>query len=145
MMPRCLFNDPSRLYHSDAARGIVHSKEPRRFAPGGFARGHSLNKPGRIVLLNGVGSAGKSSIAKALQAITREPFLHVQMDSFLEMLPDASWDHPDGITFETVQDAGKPSVIRLIHNNWIGTSGAGQPAIAAANMSNTSPALQESR
>lgn len=70
-----------------------------------------MNKPGRIVLLNGVGSAGKSSIAKALQTIAREPYLHVQMDSFLEMLPDASWDHPDGITFETVQEAGKPSVI----------------------------------
>ncbi|MGN6146630.1 MAG: phosphotransferase-like protein, partial [Mesorhizobium sp.] len=33
-----------------------------------------------ILLLNGVGSAGKGSIARALQAITREPFLHVQMD-----------------------------------------------------------------
>jgi chloramphenicol 3-O-phosphotransferase len=40
-----------------------------------------------IVLLNGVGSAGKSSIARALQQITAEPFLYVQMDTFIEMLP----------------------------------------------------------
>lgn len=65
----------------------------------------------RIVLLNGVGSAGKGSIAKALQTITTEPFLHVEMDAFLEMLPEASFGHPDGLTFETVQEDGKPSVV----------------------------------
>ncbi len=65
----------------------------------------------RIVLLNGVGSAGKGSIAKALQTMTTEPFLHVEMDAFLDMLPEASWGQPDGITFETVQDDGKPSVV----------------------------------
>ena len=41
----------------------------------------------RVVLLNGAGSAGKSTIARELQSITREPFLHVPMDAFLEMLP----------------------------------------------------------
>lgn len=40
----------------------------------------------RIIILNGAGSAGKSSIAKALQAITNEPFLHVAMDDFLDIL-----------------------------------------------------------
>ncbi len=53
-----------------------------------------------ILLLNGVGSAGKTSIARALQAITREMFLHVQMDSFLEMMPPSSFGHPDGFIFE---------------------------------------------
>jgi chloramphenicol 3-O phosphotransferase len=70
-----------------------------------------LNTTARIVLLNGVGSAGKGSIAKALQTITAESFLHVEMDAFLEMLPAASFGHPDGLTFETVQEDGKPSVI----------------------------------
>ena len=65
----------------------------------------------RIVLLNGVGSAGKGSIAKALQAMTREPFLHVQMDAFLDMLPEASWGQPDWITFETIEEDGKPAVV----------------------------------
>lgn len=64
-----------------------------------------------VILLNGVGSAGKSSIAKALQGITAEPFLHVAMDAFLDMMPARCWDHPDGITFETVQQDGKPSVV----------------------------------
>src|SRR5881296_3138599 len=64
----------------------------------------------RIVLLNGVGSVGKGSIAKALQTITTEPFLHVEMDAFLEMLPEATFGRPDGLTFETVQEDGKPAV-----------------------------------
>ena len=65
----------------------------------------------RIVLLNGVGSAGKGSIAKALQTMTTEPFLHVEMDAFLNMMPERFWDHPDGLTFETVQQDGKPAVV----------------------------------
>lgn len=64
----------------------------------------------RIILLNGVGSAGKSSIARALQDITTLPFLHVSMDSFLDMLPAAYLDHPDGFTFETILQQGAPAV-----------------------------------
>lgn len=64
-----------------------------------------------IVLLNGAGSAGKSSIARALQGIAAEPFLHVQMDSFLDMLPDALQDHVDGFSYETIQQDGRPSVV----------------------------------
>ena len=64
-----------------------------------------------IILLNGVGSVGKSSIAKALQTITGEPFLHVEMDAFLNMMPERFWDHRDGLTFETVQQDGKPAVV----------------------------------
>ncbi len=63
-----------------------------------------------IVLLNGVGSVGKSAIAKALQEITAEPFMHVEMDVFLAMMPDAYQDHPDGFSFETTLDQGRPSV-----------------------------------
>lgn len=64
----------------------------------------------RIILLNGVGSAGKSSIARALQQITTKPFLHVSMDSFLDMLPAAYLDHPDGFTFRTILQEGAPAV-----------------------------------
>jgi chloramphenicol 3-O phosphotransferase len=67
--------------------------------------------PARIVLLNGVGSVGKSSIAKALQAIASEPFLHVQMDAFLDMLPAAYQDHPDTFSYETLLEHGKPVVV----------------------------------
>jgi chloramphenicol 3-O phosphotransferase len=65
----------------------------------------------RIVLLNGVGSSGKGSIAKALQRITAAPFLHIQMDAFIDMMPENSWGHPDWLDFETVQEDGKPSVV----------------------------------
>ncbi|MER9403473.1 chloramphenicol phosphotransferase [Mesorhizobium caraganae] len=65
----------------------------------------------KIVVLNGVGSAGKSSIARALQTITATPFLHVQMDAFIDMLPEALQDHADGFSFETVLEDGKPSVV----------------------------------
>jgi len=70
-----------------------------------------MNKASRIVHLNGVGSSGKSSIAKALQTITAEPFLHIAMDAFLDMLPEASFGQPDGLVFESVQEDGKPLVI----------------------------------
>ena len=64
----------------------------------------------RVIILNGVGSVGKSSTSKALQTITTEPFLCVQMDAFFEMLPDAMIGHPDGVIFETAHDAGQPCV-----------------------------------
>ncbi|MGE0116570.1 MAG: chloramphenicol phosphotransferase CPT family protein [Dongiaceae bacterium] len=70
-----------------------------------------MNGTARIVLLNGVGSVGKSSIARALQTMTREPFLHVRMDAFLEMLPEAYQEHPDGFAYEARHEEGKPSVV----------------------------------
>lgn len=57
---------------------------------------------GRIVLLNGAGSSGKTAIAKALQAITAAPFLHVQMDAFLDMLPGTYQDHPDSFSYRKI-------------------------------------------
>jgi chloramphenicol 3-O phosphotransferase len=70
-----------------------------------------MSSSAKIILLNGVGSVGKSSIAKALQAIATEPFLHVAMDAFLDMMPERLFGHPDGLVFETVQEDGKPSVV----------------------------------
>lgn len=69
-----------------------------------------MNRNARVILLNGVGSAGKSSIAKALQEITTEPFLHVQMDTFTDMLPVAYQEHPDGFTYGTLYEDGNPVV-----------------------------------
>ncbi|MGX9573102.1 chloramphenicol phosphotransferase CPT family protein [Mesorhizobium sp. f-mel] len=65
----------------------------------------------KIILLNGVGSAGESSIAKALQTMTTEPFLHVQMDAFVEMLPEALQDHADGFAYEAIAKDGRPQVV----------------------------------
>lgn len=64
----------------------------------------------RIILLNGNGSAGKSSIAKALQKITAEPFLHVSMDVFIDMMPASMFETPDGLVFRKLEEDGKPVV-----------------------------------
>ena len=62
----------------------------------------------RIVLLNGAGSVGKSSIAKALQQIVSRPMLHVAMDAFLEMLPPGTFGDPRFYRFETTIEDGHP-------------------------------------
>jgi chloramphenicol 3-O phosphotransferase len=43
--------------------------------------------PAKIIFLNGASSSGKSTIAKLLQRQLDEPFLHMQLDAFIEMLP----------------------------------------------------------
>ena len=63
-----------------------------------------------IIVLNGAGSSGKSSIARALQTITAKPCLHVAMDTFLEMLPEVLQDHPDTFDFLEIVEDGAPSV-----------------------------------
>ncbi|MFI7702411.1 chloramphenicol phosphotransferase CPT family protein [Nonomuraea sp. NPDC049480] len=48
--------------------------------------------PGRVIILNGASSSGKSTLAKALQQTLDEPFLHVSSDHFVTsgMLPERS-------------------------------------------------------
>lgn len=69
-----------------------------------------MNAKGRVVLLNGVGSSGKTSIAKALQERAATPFLHVAMDAFIEMLPDRLQDHPDTFAYVPGAEGGLSSV-----------------------------------
>lgn len=42
---------------------------------------------GKIILISGTSSSGKSTLAKCLQKSLPDPFLHVQLDSYIEMLP----------------------------------------------------------
>lgn len=60
----------------------------------------------RILLLNGPSSAGKSTLAKALQVEAREPFLRVSMDLFLEMQPPRYDNHPDTFFWTTQEEDG---------------------------------------
>jgi chloramphenicol 3-O phosphotransferase len=50
-----------------------------------------MTMPGKIILLNGASSAGKSTLARALQAALPEPFWHVSIDHLLaaQILPHA--------------------------------------------------------
>lgn len=56
----------------------------------------------QIVVLNGVSSVGKTSVAKAIQLCSKKPFLHIQMDDFLDMLPHRALEHRDGLVFERI-------------------------------------------
>ncbi|MFZ3005690.1 MAG: hypothetical protein WA047_05905, partial [Phenylobacterium sp.] len=69
--------------------------------PGVSATVGVMSAPVQIVILNGVGRVGESSTARALQQICARPFLHVAMDAFLDMLPEATFGHADGMIFET--------------------------------------------
>jgi chloramphenicol 3-O phosphotransferase len=45
------------------------------------------------IILNGTSSAGKTSIAKAIQKLSEEPFLHISLDSVVDMF---RWDAIQG-------------------------------------------------
>ena len=63
---------------------------------------------GRVLVLNGTSSSGKTSIAKALQAILSEPHQHVQLDAFRAMEPAGYWDALDN-------DTAKARIAALCH------------------------------
>lgn len=65
---------------------------------------------GRVIVLNGVGSAGKTSAAKAFQRIAVDPFLHVSGDVFLDMIAPQMWGDKRGIVFRQLEEGGPPSI-----------------------------------
>ncbi|MHA7818077.1 MAG: chloramphenicol phosphotransferase CPT family protein [Erythrobacter sp.] len=65
----------------------------------------------RVIILNGPSSAGKSTLARALQDISEADWLHVSMDDFMAMLPDGSERDPRWFVVEGGSDpAGFPLV-----------------------------------
>ena len=87
---------------------------------------------GNIIFLNGTSSSGKTVIAKALQQILDEPYLHYAVDSFLDMLPWKSGSQ-DELSEEDVKAFKTllPKIISGIHQgvatfaseriNWLST------------------------
>lgn len=59
-------------------------------------------KQPKIVVMNGVSSVGKTSVAKAIQDHAERAFLHVQMDDFLRMLPRRAFESREGLVFERI-------------------------------------------
>ncbi len=55
-------------------------------------------RTGRVLVLNGASSSGKTSLAKALQALLPDPHQHVQLDAFRAMEPAGYWDGLDNDT-----------------------------------------------
>lgn len=73
----------------------------------------------RILVLNGPGSVGKTTLARAIQRQAPRPFLHAPMDAFPERMPDALQDHPEGFWYRPrapggVEVATGPAGARLI-------------------------------
>ncbi len=50
--------------------------------------------PGKIIILNGTSSSGKTSLLKALQKMLAEPYLEAGIDKFIWMLPSRYLDPP---------------------------------------------------
>lgn len=46
---------------------------------------------GRIIFINGVPNAGKTTLAEAVQAALAEPYLHLSLDDFLRGYSDRHW------------------------------------------------------
>jgi chloramphenicol 3-O phosphotransferase len=51
-------------------------------------------EPGKIIILNGTSSSGKTSIVRALQDRLEGPYLEVGLDKFIWMLPRRYLDRP---------------------------------------------------
>lgn len=64
----------------------------------------------RVVVLNGVGSVGKTSAARSLQRIASRPMLHIAMDNFIDMLPPPLLDDPAGMVFMHRRQNGHPVI-----------------------------------
>ncbi|QUL38925.1 chloramphenicol phosphotransferase CPT family protein [Erythrobacter sp. JK5] len=57
---------------------------------------------GKVIILNGVSSAGKSTLARAIQQQSSATFLHVEMDAFIAFLPNGHEFRPDWFKLETI-------------------------------------------
>ncbi|UCM92966.1 MAG: chloramphenicol phosphotransferase CPT family protein [Rickettsia endosymbiont of Cimex lectularius] len=56
----------------------------------------------KIIFLNGCGSAGKTSIARAIQYLSKDSWLTFGIDTFISMLPHSPDDKPDARYFTFV-------------------------------------------
>jgi chloramphenicol 3-O phosphotransferase len=53
-----------------------------------------MGEPGKIIVLNGASSSGKTSILHALQDLLDEPYLEAGVDKFIFMLPPRYLERP---------------------------------------------------
>ena len=63
---------------------------------------------GRVILLNGVSSAGKTTLANAIQSLAPKPMLRVSLDDFIAMLPDGAETQRTWFPVREVCVAGEP-------------------------------------
>ncbi|AWW74521.1 chloramphenicol phosphotransferase [Erythrobacter sp. KY5] len=68
----------------------------------------------RVIILNGVSSAGKSSLARAIQEKADRTFLHIEMDAFISFLPNGHEFRSEW--FEVQKISGGSSILPHIVN-----------------------------
>ena len=72
-------------------RAAVGPLAPHRLSNLGFTPAPPATPPAQsiydVIVLNGVSSSGKSTLARALQATLEPAWLHAELDTFLRMLP----------------------------------------------------------
>src|SRR5258708_20337366 len=85
---------PSHRLHVDASRQrclkyvtLAKTEELRRYP---------MITSAHIIFLNGTSSAGKTSIARLLQEQLPAPYLHIALDTFLNMFPPHWVETPEG-------------------------------------------------
>lgn len=74
--------------------------------------------PIQVVMLNGGSSAGKSSLARALQAILPEPWLIFGVDDFVNAMPPAMQESDDGLVFHPDGRISVGPGIRRLRDAW---------------------------
>ena len=80
--------------------------------------------PVTVIFLNGVSSSGKTSIAKALQSRLPDPYLHMQLDSFEDMVPDR-YDEAGAFAWEVMF----PNLLSGFHHSIAALASAGNNLI----------------
>jgi chloramphenicol 3-O phosphotransferase len=84
--------------------------------------------PTQVIVLNGGSSSGKSGIARCLQALLPEPWLHLGVDDLLDALPRSLTDSAAGITFGPQGEIELGDDFQMLETAWL----AGIAAIVRA-------------
>jgi chloramphenicol 3-O phosphotransferase len=83
---------------------------------------------GRVILLNGTSSSGKTTIARALQNKLAEPYMLVSIDGFFQLYPERFLDPKNEAEMQIV--AGLlPAVVSGMHGSVAALAGAGNNVI----------------
>lgn len=88
---------------------------------------------GKIVILNGASSSGKTAIARALQEVLDEPYLEAGVDKFLWMLPKRYLNQPlwdDVLGLATKSGVVGRQLISGMHHAIVALSKAGNNVVA---------------
>jgi chloramphenicol 3-O phosphotransferase len=83
---------------------------------------------GRVILLNGTSSSGKTALAKALQRKLAEPYMHVSIDGFFHLYPKRLL-HPRNREEAQVVAGLLPAVASGMHGSVAALASAGNNVI----------------